>query len=956
MTDIILRTPEEFIEYYYTNMKSELAKYDIQINKLGMIGYLLNILGWTNYDLKQYYENLFKEAFVSTARDEFNLRLHSSIYGYNPSFAHYATASGSFIFDFGNLPQRSYDTVKREVIFKDISFTVDGYNFFTNAAYHFFEESDQYYCLIYTGNNIISVPSPTRQIKVPFYNTYQLSHQLIEVAIQDYDFGTHFPVSINLDKYLSSIEVRIGDIGEVYNPESDFNSFGSIYDVKPVKYLETPNSKSCFIKNNGDFEYILEFGSGIKALHVPDRNAVVSLFTTDGISGNINRQSTPQVSSSKYYFKLYKSTGTIVTGSISQSLLKIAFDYSDGGTDPLSGNDLRSSIINYIQTRDNFISEKDFYNISEKYMTDFEFIFRKDTFVDNTFYLERCFRDRYQDVAFATNHTQQMVKDEEPQEIQFIWDNDDINVIDRLGNFVLKIPEEADNVIREKRTNNLVLDNQGRFVYSIYTMPDEFGTSPVIYFSNGKATHGGILPNGEYMYHITASDNFHEIPIGRVVIIVLDGISTNACKLTWDAVPGATSYKIYGRPNSDGHYRMWTVYNDTYFIDSGYDDGTPYVNYTSTKNLVFYPEYYIMDRLFVSPFIYEYDDYMKWYKGYILYNNFMVYFNTMNNINDNEVIPLIFFNIVYDEVNYQTSIYIKSFQDISEYIIELSLRGTNITGFKVHEMIDETTWVYRYIDSKYSIIWDEITIEVDVFKDNMRIFSGQTNSFNQIYDISEQLRLLKYDNFDDNTTHLTNIPVIDKELFYSDQNYYHNKVHEFLYTNDFSENRMISDELQFRFLNSHAIEAYYTQFVTTQGYDFDLYFPLTLSVKAYVDEDLLLDDNIDLNSEKTIILDMLADVLQKKYTGTQIEYYNSKIVDYVHTDREYIKRVVVSAKDAKGTLLSDGLEIRNHNDILNSILTDAPKQKSYRKLKILAYTPVFVYWDVNNGLDFNFVK
>ena len=953
MADIVLKTPEEFIDYYYNNLKLELAKYDIQINKLGIIGYLLNILGWTNYDLKQYYDNLFKESFVTTARDEFNLRLHSSIYGYNPSFAHYSTAHGSFIFDFNSLPQRAYDTVKREAIFSNIAFNVNGYKFFTNATYHFFDDNDQYYCLIYTGDNIISVPSPTRRIEVPFYNVFQLGQSLTEIVIQDYQFGTHYPVLIELDNFLSSIEVRIGNVGEVFNPENSFNSFGTIYDVKPIKYLESPNSKSCFIKSNGSYEYILEFGSGIRGLHVPDRNAIAKLFTTDGENGNISTQSTPKVDSSNYYFKLYKQNGSITTGSISQSILKIQFDYSDGGTDPLSGEQLRNSIINYIQTRDNFISEKDFYNIADKYMDDFEFIFRKETFVDNTFYLERCFRDKYQDVAFATNHTQQLVMDDEKEDPQFIWDNNDINVVDILGNFVVKIPEEVDYVIREKKSDNLVLDNQGRFVYSIYTMPDEFGKAPTIYFSNGIATHGGELPEGEYMYHVTASDNFHEIPIGRVVIVQLNGINTNAAKITWNSVPGAVSYKVYGRPNTDGHYRLWTVYNSNYFIDTGKDNGTPYVNYISTKNLVFYPEYNILGKLFVSPFIYEYDDYMKWYKGYILYNNFMVYLNTMSNINDNEVIPLIFFNIVYDRINFITSIYIKSYQDISQYIFELSIRGTNVTGYKVNEMIDETTWVYKYVDSKYSLIWEEITIEIDVIKDGVRIFSGQTNSFSQIYDISEQLRLLKYENFDDNTVYLTNIPVIDKELFYSDQNYYHNKIHEFLYSNNFSENRMISDELQFRFLNSYAVEKYYMQFITPQKYYKDLYLPLKLTIKAYIDDNKI--EDVDLNDEKVAIVNMIADVLQKNYTGTQIEYYNSKIIDYVHTDRDYIKSVSVSMTDSKGTLFNDGMEVRNHRDILNDILTDETISKSYRKLKILAYTPTFFYWDVND-IEFNFFK
>ena len=120
-----LKTPEQFITYYHEQLKTDLDNYDIQLNKLGIIGYYLNILGWTQYDIKQYYNYLFNESFVATADQNENLYLHASIYNYVPTFAIPSTAEGTFSFDFAEIPKSATDEYghpikKREVLYNNI--------------------------------------------------------------------------------------------------------------------------------------------------------------------------------------------------------------------------------------------------------------------------------------------------------------------------------------------------------------------------------------------------------------------------------------------------------------------------------------------------------------------------------------------------------------------------------------------------------------------------------------------------------------------------------------------------------------------------------------------------------------------------------------------------------------------------------------------------------------------
>ena len=937
-------TPAEYVDIYSKDLMSYMDKYDIQINKLGIIGYFMNLFAWNHYDSKNYYDSLYRDSFVATASTEHALRLHGSVYGYFPDFANYSIANGKFIFDFSDIPLKQKDVLKREIVFSDIVFKINNISFYTDATYKFYEDGGSYYCLVVDKNKVISIPSSTSKIEVGFVNVKQLESTYIEIPVQNYRYGTFFPRIITLNNtYMSSIQLRVDESELKFDPSSNFDEYGIEYEVKSVKYLDDSNDRICFLKHISNYDYLLEFGNGVRGKYIPNTNAVAKVLSTSGLSGNINISSTPSISNCKFRMSNYKVDGSIFTGSISPSYLKVEFNYSEGGKNPLSGTDLRRSLTEFIRTRDNFISETDYYNITKKYLNDFTFLFRKGIPFENTFYLNRCFRNRFQEVSHAMNITQQMVWNGDTSELQFIVDNNDINVVDGMDNYLLQVQYDTDNMIVD-RYQRAVLDMSSRVVYSMFTPSLNYGEMMYVFFPTGNATHGGKLQVGRYTYQIKATDGFCEFSVGNMLEVYVNGINHNAVRLDWDNVPGAVKYKVYGRPNDSGHFRTWDVY-DTYFIDTG-DESDVYIPTITTNKLIFYPEFRLYGKDFVSPFVYEYDDTFGWYKGYILYSDIMVYFDTTTNINTTYSLPLIFFKIEYDKTNHLTNIYIKSYEDISEYSLYLTILGTNISSRRILTLIDKNTWILTYVDSTYGLFFNELSIELDVFKDDIRIMTGQTSKFNQMYNIEDQLKLFLYRNHETDVQYLVNIPVIDKSIFYSDQNYYMNKVHEFLYSMTFSENRAPGVEMQFRFLNTYVIPRDYLYYLTKQKYDnFDMFLPLKLEIKAYIKDDIY---DVDLNEEKNKLTDSVAKLLEDSYTGTSIKYYNSQIIDFVHSNRDFIKKVEVITKDYRGTVISDGIETIDNYSVERKILDDVWQSHWERKLKVLKYNSPFFYWDVNN--------
>lgn len=888
-----LKTPDEFINYYSALLKQDLSKYDLQINKLGFIGFFLNILGWSFFDVKQYYDYLFKESFVATSKEDENLYLHSSIYGYMPSYASPATAIGNFVFDFSVMPAKPDGVVKRQVTFDNIVFKNDEYFFESRNSYRFIEEDNTYYCVIFNwdgGIDYISSSSPL--IQAPFRDVRQIERRNVGVTIQNYNFGSFYPYIFTIeDGFLTDLNVTV-KIPDTQNWEE--------FDITPIKYFVDSFDNVAFLRNLTATKFLLEFGSGIRGAYVPKTEAELQIDVTKGAIGNLNiskkckLENTVAVDARQYFEN--SDIPHIISGNI-KDIMVANFEYSSGAADPVGGESLRRSIVQFIQTRNNLISEIDYYNVASRYFNDFKFLFRKSQITDNIFYLHRVFRDKYQIPVKSINYSISLISDHDLE----------------------------------------------------YTPP--------VLTGNFYIDEDGALESGTYDYFVQATDNFGRTVASNTVSVTIDGDPQNSIQLTWTDTPNAFKYCIYGHPEDiEGitYYTYWETF-DTELIDIGTNEFK--TEYIPQNDLICFPNFKVNNREFISPLIYEYDAFMDWYKTYLLYESMIVTFKDITYRNISYDIPAFYFHIVYNRYRKKTYIYIKSHQDIADYNIKCTMSTIGIYN-QFAEDVNENTKQLVFSDSESNgiLMNDENEIDIVVYDaDNVKIVSGISNTFRHIYDLTDQLKLIKYEY--DGDEQIMNIPVIDKDTYDEDSIYYLDKIYEFLISHTFDENRMITDEVQFRFLNTNNRSVEFSQYELLQTYLFDIVFPLNMYVKVYIDQKFMKENpNFDLASEKKSLLLELADTLNKKYTGADIKYYNSQIIELVHYNRTFIKSVEVevtdSTLDVDGSPLpntiSDGLESKEIRKILEDIALDETYPTQERKFRLLRYTPGFYWWDVDN--------
>ncbi len=87
----------------------------------------------------------------------------------------------------------------------------------------------------------------------------------------------------------------------------------------------------------------------------------------------------------------------------------------------------------------------------------------------------------------------------------------------------------------------------------------------------GTTETGGSLPGGVYAYRVIARRLVYQSTIGRSTasqeVVVTAATDGSAIRLAWDAVPGATEYRVYGR--TTGAQAMYWRVTTTEFVDTG---------------------------------------------------------------------------------------------------------------------------------------------------------------------------------------------------------------------------------------------------------------------------------------------------------------------------------------------------------------------------------------------------
>jgi hypothetical protein len=396
-----LTTPEEFIGHYFDQLRTDLATQNIQLSKVGFAGYMLNLLGNTQYDAKTYYDNLFKEAFPITALDDKNLGYHGNVFGYTPALADYAVIDGIFEYSLDSLPVMLTNISKREIILSNVILNIEGLSYTLDSEYKIIinksgSSTSGYSSIITDEAKQKTIPF---QISDPVSKVFDLNQYVREVTTfvaADYIYGTYYSYEIEIpaDDYVTKIDITVDGVEFGLSKNKSF----AAGDEKVVFYEITP-----------DNVLLLELGSGLHGEYVPGSTVSVTVYKTKGDLGNIGTQVSRDFTSGNIQVYDYGTNGDLVNQLVNpigmNNFLSVNINKGTRGKNPLQGLDLRKDLIKFIQSRNNLMSETDFRQILDNYFQDFEIIFKKTKLCENVFYVYQYFTDRFMNPIYTLSST-----------------------------------------------------------------------------------------------------------------------------------------------------------------------------------------------------------------------------------------------------------------------------------------------------------------------------------------------------------------------------------------------------------------------------------------------------------------------------------------------------------------------------------------------------------------------
>lgn len=954
----MLTTPADYINNYVKILTTEYQLNDLKVDYHGFVGFVMNLFGWTNYDIKQYYDYLFKEGFLATADETRNLYLHGSMHNYPLDFAKPANANGNLVFDFSKLPPRSSNIYKRQIVLgSNLRISVGQYVFTTDTQYTFIEQYDgtrsSYYCIISPLNQkqqIIASSGTT--IVVPFINFKQQVSSTQQFNIPNYDYGLYSQYNLTVSDIdqVSALDVSVQLSGtSVYEP----------FKIKYIKAFEIPLSKTFFLTQISNTSLLLETGNGYHGLWVPNSIAQVTLWTTYGSNGNSLKQQIALLNTTLVLTQ-FDSNNTIVTQNsltANSNLIYADFQSSSGGTDILLGSELKNDIVKWIETRNNLINQTDFYNLFSKISKDFNILFKKNQLTDNTFYLCKILRDQYQNILTTTNYTYPCVQYDNTNLITDVtsslqYDTDSTLVVNRyyykisaIDRFYESIPsapitQTADSTGRSVRLQWTPVPNAEYYkVYGRTNLYNQYWVVPAtqltsdgnVYFVDSGLT--GISGFCSNTYNTTRQINFPKFNINMT-----ESINLTDSTYVWKTYKSLTN--TYYIDNKTFWFDADKILLNDNIMTKVSDISQLINNSWTISNMVLYlklEEYFdatkdvvtvIFNNItsFYSPFIYKYNNFFNWFEGYFIFDN-MIQYPIINNVADGYIVPIFYFNIIYDQINDQTNIYIKSYQDISQLTFKLKVFGID-TSFKSSEYDSVKN---HFVHNISGFIMESTYISLQCYSGDILEFNAITPSFQQVYLINDQVVLPSYYD-EDNNKYICNIPVISEAT--TDLDYLNTQIYDYVINSNINQNRMQSDTVQTRFLNSIFCEKYISQNLLVQQYDHNLILPLNIKIKIKYNNSAN-----DFTVDQSAIELLVATYLQQNATGIDIKFYPSQIVDLVHDYNSNIISVNVDIYDSYGTLLNEGIETIEENVFLKMLSS---------KLDIVKYTSVYWWWNINN--------
>lgn len=820
MADSTLLRAEEYIDVYYAKLKKELNARGLQISKVGVIGLLLHILGFSQQDIKLYYDTLFREAFLSTADKYENLVMHGSIFGYTPGLAIPAKLTGNISFNTAMLPISNDPS--QTMVLENAKTICDGMTYTLRSKY-IFKGSD---CQILDEDgNITTIPVSVDNPSVPVKNCYQYDSEETLYNIPFYTYNSYYQQKISIpDTFqVCGLTIEICESGE--KDETTQEYIFVPYEWKLVNYSSTPNDRHVFVQFLPDNELLIELGSGVHGKYIPNSVLKVNIQYTKGSLGNISKQNIQMSAGELTIFIKGTSQYTIpATQGIT-----VEVDHAEGGSDSLDGIQLRSSIIEFIRHRNNLMSEHDFYDILKRYFDDFELMFKKCHIMDNNIYSFIPIRDEYQ------------------------------------------VPVRTQSISVKHPEFNPKLDC---FVYN----------------------------------------------------------------------------PIFDVKQLDG----------------------------STEK-------------YISPFLYVVDFRLRQYKGYILKELTSTYFSDItiekeqvptldpygNILDSGEIkqLPLTFY-CKYDPVLNLTRLLVQSYEPIKDYIFFITIPSLNIIDQCMTSVYENVVDIhYANSTTGIGVIFEPFDVELKIYKVTSSgltsspppaselIFTYKLYNFQQTLDISDilslktwdgevtdyfnttvtsptatanQVRLCQYFNKD---AYVLNIPVMKLNTYDSNPEYYQQKIINALGSIAFSENRMISDDVQVRFINSDILYPELLSVITKQHYtSFGIKFPFHLSMIIHGNNSYILEYNIVTSTEIENLREELANKLFNTYTGTSLSFYKTQFIDIIH-NMPWVKWCEVIITDDLGTEIPDGnFEVFNQKELIDQL----------DKRSAVVYCPLYYYWNLDD--------
>jgi hypothetical protein len=217
------------------------------------------------------------------------------------------------------------------------------------------------------------------------------------------------------------------------------------------------------------------------------------------------------------------------------------------------------------------------------------------------------------------------------------------------------------------------------------------------------------------------------------------------------------------------------------------------------------------------------------------------------------------------------------------------------------------------------------------------------SNVNCFYDITDILMVKSFKK-SDNEYYIINLPLIEKNEMSRDFDFYMDKFLKMFYDHNINRNRMTSDDIELRLLNSYFVPKDVVQQLTYQQYDFDIQLPLKVHCEIVINRSFVIDNSLNLENEIEYIKHHIASTLLENYTGTQLIFYHSKLVDLTH-DIEWIKSVKFIITDSLGTEIPNGnIETYNNKSAINIL----------DKFLLIDYSPIYWHWDINN-IDVEYV-